>query len=97
MLSKEKIRELRKEAKKLDPVVRIGKNGITKGMIEHTSMLLKKHRLVKIKLLKSFSGESATKEIAESLSKDTFSSVVDVIGNTIVLYYAGKKEVRRSA
>ena len=49
---KEKIM-LRSKAKTLEPVVRIGKSGLTDSMIGEINKNLIKRKLIKIKLLKS--------------------------------------------
>ena len=43
--------DLRKKAKNLEPVLRIGKNGINDNVLAETRKLLKKRKLIKIKIL----------------------------------------------
>jgi len=80
--------KLRNRAKSLDPVIRIGKNGITDSVINELLRQLKKKRLIKIKFLKSFITNKDKKLVVQELMKKTNSEVIDVIGNVIVLYKA---------
>jgi RNA-binding protein len=68
----------------LNPVVSIGKEGLGKKIITATALELSRHELIKIKIGKS---SSASKdETAEMLSIGTGSSLVQIIGKTILLY-----------
>jgi RNA-binding protein len=83
---KKEIKELRSQAKKLEPIVRIGKNGLTEGMLKQLYGLLEHKVLIKVKLLKSsFVGNEKEKFIEELVMK-TQSQLVDSIGNVVVLY-----------
>ncbi len=82
---KDKIK-LRNKAKLLEPVIRIGKNGITEGIVGELIKQLKKKKLIKIKLLKSFIVDKDRKQIAQLLEEKTNSEIIDVIGNVIVLH-----------
>ena len=44
---------LRSKAKRLEPVLRVGKGGLSNSLIEELKKVLNKRKLVKIKLLKS--------------------------------------------
>jgi len=80
------IKELRTQSKKLEPIVRIGKNGLTAGMLKQLYMLLEQKALIKIKLLKSSFAGNEKKEFIEELVMKTQSQLVDSIGNVVVLY-----------
>ena len=83
---KKEIKELRSRSKKLEPIVRIGKNGLTEGMLKQLYRLLEQRAMIKIKLLKSsFVGDEKDKFIEELVMK-TQSQLVDSIGNVVVLY-----------
>ena len=66
------------------PKIRIGKNGITEGIVQEVSMILRKDQIVKIKCLKAVPND-ATKAIAENIAKLTKSTIVDVRGKTFIL------------
>lgn len=66
------------------PKIRIGKNGITEGIVQEINMLLRRDKIVKIKCLKSVPSE-ATKAISENIAKLTKSTIVEVRGKTFIL------------
>ena len=82
---KEKIM-LRSKAKTIEPVVRIGKSGLTDSMIGEINKNLIKRRLIKIKLLKSPDERKEKEELIKSIVEKTQSELVDSVGNIIVLY-----------
>lgn len=68
----------------LDPVVQIGKDGITDGVAKALDGALEAHELVKVKL-----GQSAPDDrhqAAEALARRTKSELVQVLGKVILLY-----------
>lgn len=75
----------KREAKKLEPIIRIGKNGLTPETIKEIKKLLEKKRLIKIKFLKSALQNKNRKELAKELAEKTSSTLVDVIGFVAVL------------
>ncbi|MBU1111326.1 MAG: YhbY family RNA-binding protein [archaeon] len=84
------IEKLKLESKKLEPVVIIGKNGLTEETVEHIKQVLKKHRLIKIKLLRSFVSEKADegmnkKAIGLEIAQRCNVILVDVVGLTVSL------------
>ncbi len=74
----------------LDCVVQIGKDGITDNVVESIYLLLEARELIKIKILKTcdLSQQEAANEIASRLDAD----IVQVIGNTIILYKKSTKK-----
>lgn len=71
-------------AHSLTPLVQIGKDGLSPGLIAMTSKELFRHELIKVKISNNSGLEknSASKEIAEK----TNSCLIQLIGKTIVLY-----------
>lgn len=84
------LKELRASAKVLDPVLQIGKNGLTDGSIDLIDRELEAKQLIKIKLHKSaLSLETARSDraaIAQEIAARTRSQIVEQVGNVIVLY-----------
>ncbi|MBW2992156.1 YhbY family RNA-binding protein [Candidatus Woesearchaeota archaeon] len=78
--------ELRSKAKGLEPVLRIGKNGLTEGTVREIKHILIKRRMIKIKLLKSFYHNKNKKELVKEIVDKTNSILVESVGNVIVLH-----------
>ncbi len=85
-MDKEKLYDLRAEATKIKPIINIGKNGITDNVVEEIKKQVKANHLVKIKMLGSGVGNEDIKESAGKLAELTNTRLIDVRGNTIVLY-----------
>ena len=71
-------------------VVRIGKKGITDGLLRELDTILRLRGAVKVKLLKNFReaygiDRDARKLVAEELSKTLGAEVVDIRGYVITL------------
>ncbi|MCW4027321.1 MAG: YhbY family RNA-binding protein [Candidatus Bathyarchaeota archaeon] len=70
-----------------DPaIMQIGKGGLSEGIIKETKRLLKKHKYIKIRLLRSAVASNSKKDVFESLAKGTDSNLVGIRGNTAVLF-----------
>ena len=82
---KEKI-ILRSNAKNLEPLLRIGKQGLTENIIEEINKVIKKKRLIKIKLLKSSFDGKDKKQLIQELINKTNSELIESVGNIVVLY-----------
>jgi RNA-binding protein len=88
-LTKKKIKTLRSEGNYLKPELWIGKDGITNGSFESLENSFSTKELVKIRLLDN-SGLNI-KETSDHLSKGTQSEIIQIIGNTILLFKPLKK------
>ncbi|MBI5548225.1 MAG: ribosome assembly RNA-binding protein YhbY [Deltaproteobacteria bacterium] len=67
-----------------EPVVMIGKDGVTESLINATNQALTDHELIKVRV-----GESSPidrHEAAEVLAQATSSAVAQVLGRTILLF-----------
>ena len=82
---KEKI-ILRSRAKSLQPLVRIGKSGLTESMVEEISKNLRKRKLIKVKLLPASFEKGEKDALIDSIVKATQSELIETVGNVIVLY-----------
>ncbi len=80
--------ELKKKAHALPALVHIGKAGLGQNVIEEIIKQLKIHHLVKIKFLKNFMDDTpkTKREIGEELATKTDSTMICMVGNTVVLY-----------
>lgn len=84
MLTGKQKRFLRSEAHHLQPLFQIGKNGLTESVIVQIEEALEAKELIKVNILQNCSEDK--KEIADKLTGRNDLHVVQVIGNTIVLY-----------
>jgi RNA-binding protein len=75
---------LRSKAHHLNPIFQVGKGGVNSNMSEQITQALEVRELLKVSVLQNC--EEDKNDIAEQLVKGTRSDLVQVIGNTIVLY-----------
>mgnify|MGYP001020211768 FL=1 len=76
---------LRKLAHNLEPVVRIGKEGIDENVLKSIAEVVKKRELIKVKILQNSSVEF-DKEMAAEVAQKTKSVFVDKIGNVLIFF-----------
>ena len=74
---------LRSQAHHLEPVVLIGKHGITDGTIESIDRVLEARELIKIKF-REFKDEKLN--LSDKITELTNSQVVGVIGHTVIIF-----------
>lgn len=89
MLTGKQKRYLRKEAHHLGPIFQIGKGGISENMIEQLNEALEKRELIKVHILQNNMDDH--KEVANSISEQTESELVQLIGSIIILYKESKE------
>lgn len=77
--------KLRARAKRLEPLLRIGKNGLTEGTVKEIKLMLMKRRIIKIKMLKAFTDTGDKKELVKDIVDKTNSILVEHVGNIVVL------------
>ncbi len=82
-------RELRGMGHHLSPVVQIGQNGVTEGVIGATRQALEDHELIKVKI---GDGPEGRHEAAEHLARETKSEVAQVLGKTVLLFKKRAKD-----
>jgi len=87
----ESIRELKAKAMAIEPVVRIGKSGLTEPVINEIKKQLEKKKLIKIKMLKAFVSGKDKKEMAREIAEKTGSMLVHNVGFIVVV--AKKKTI----
>ena len=80
------IKELRARAKRLEPAVRIGKNGLTENTLKEIDKVLVTRHLVKIKMLKTAFEKGEKEKIISDIIMNTGSQLIESIGNVVVIY-----------
>lgn len=73
----------------LKPVVMLGNNGLTEGVLAEIEQSLEHHELIKVKIAAE---ERDTKTlIANAIARETGACQVQMIGNILVLYRPAKE------
>jgi RNA-binding protein len=68
----------------LDPVVQVGKDGLSEGLVAALDVALEQHELIKVKL-----GESAgadRRALGAALAESAGGELVQVLGRTVLVY-----------
>ncbi len=81
----ESIKELKQKAMALEPIVRIGKSGLSETVINEIRKQVEQKKLVKVKMLRSFVGTADKKEMARQMAEKTGSILVHNVGFIVVL------------
>ncbi|MDM5330938.1 ribosome assembly RNA-binding protein YhbY [Neobacillus sp. CF12] len=84
MLTGKQKRFLRSKAHHLDPIFQVGKGGVNENMIKQVAEALEARELFKISVLQNC--EEDKNVVAQQLAEGTGADIVQIIGNTIVLY-----------
>ena len=74
---------LRRQAHHLEPIVIIGKSGITDGTIDMVNKALEARELIKIKF-RNYKEEK--KSLSHQIENSTESNLVGIIGHTVILF-----------
>lgn len=84
MINTELKKNLKAQAHHLKPVVIIGSKGLTPAVVEETNVALIAHELIKVKI----HGAERPDRIlmANDLSQQLEADLIQLIGNTVVLY-----------
>ncbi len=82
-LTNPEIRRLKARAQRLEPMLKVGKAGLSENFLKSVDEALAHHELVKIKFAE-FKDEKKT--LAPALAEKTSSRLVMRVGNTAVLY-----------
>jgi len=83
---------LRGLAHELDPLVLVGKGGLSEGVVETIHQALESHELVKVKF-NDF--KSQRKELAAEVVERTGAALVGAIGHVVVLFRPSSDEKKR--
>src|SRR5262245_39774501 len=82
-LANPEIRRLKAAAQRLDPILKIGKAGLSDGFVQSVNDALSQHELVKIKFVEF---KDQKKVLAPQLADRTASHLVMRVGNVMVLH-----------
>ena len=87
-MSEPKLGELKSRAQLLQPLVRVGHDGISPQMLKALNDALDQHELVKIKFMAM---KDQKKVLARAIEVQTESKMVQRVGNTAT-YYRAKRD-----
>ncbi len=83
---------LRSLAHRLQPVVQIGKGGITEGLIQAVDLALGAHELIKLRFLEH---KTEKKTLHQEIAQKTRSHPVGMVGHVAILYREHPDEEKR--
>jgi putative YhbY family RNA-binding protein len=86
MITKKQKLRIKKEFSTEKPTIWIGKNGITEEFIGELSKQFEKSEVVKIKILKSHLNTHSAVGIAERVTKQTDSILIEIRGHGFILF-----------
>lgn len=82
---------LRGLAHSLKPVVMLGNNGLTEGVVAEIEQTLEHHELIKVKI--ATEDRESMPLIINAIIRETSAIEVQVIGKTLVLYRPSKEKI----
>jgi len=83
---------LRGLAHHLDPVVQVGKDGVTPALVAAVQRALDDHELIKVRVLEA--APQDRREVAPLLAEATGAHVVGQVGRLVLLYRMPKRDPR---
>ncbi|MCA1009750.1 ribosome assembly RNA-binding protein YhbY [Halobacillus halophilus] len=89
MLTSKQKKHLRAESHHVQPIFQVGKAGVNENMTTQIEEALEKRELIKVSILQNCFEDS--KQVADQIAKSTGAQIVQVIGNTIILYKESKE------
>ena len=92
MLNSKERAVLRSMAAQIQPIMQIGKGGISENLAKTVSDALEARELIKLSVLENC--DYTVRDMAEELAKATHSEVVAVIGRKVILYRESKTKKR---
>ena len=84
-MEQDKVKEFQRKAKSLAPALRIGKSGLSAGVIKEVSHQLNKKGIIKIRLLRTGVEERNKKEMVDRIAESCKAFILEDIGNTITI------------
>lgn len=85
-------RKMRALGHDLDPVLAIGKDGLTDGVVAACAEALLAHELIKVRVLAEAPVDR--KEVAVEMAQKTAATLAQVLGRTFLLYKRNPKKPR---
>lgn len=89
MLTGKQKRHLRSMAHHLNPIFQVGKSGVNENLVKQVIDALEARELIKVSVLRNCVEDKHT--VAEKLARGANAELVQIIGNTIVLYKESKE------
>lgn len=90
-------KQLRGLAHSLEAIVRVGKDGVTPGLLAEINQALLDHELIKVKFLDH---KEARRELTQTIAEASGAGVAGVVGHVAILYRphpeAEKRKIRVS-
>ena len=93
MITSRMKRRIKRELSLEKPTIWVGKEGATPQMINEVVRQLEKREMIKIRMLKTALQEEA-KIIASKIAQQTDSTLIEVRGNTLILYKSRRRKAR---
>ena len=90
MLTGKQRRYLRGLGHHLDPVVQVGKDGVSASLVKAANKALEDHELIKVKVLEAAPDDRHAS--AEALAEACKAELAGVLGRTALLYKKRKKD-----
>ena len=84
---------LRSNAHHLDPVVQVGKGGVSEGLLAEVDKALSQHELIKIKFVDH---KDERKELSEEIAEASAAWIAGVVGNVCILYRPNPDPAKRN-
>src|SRR2546421_9466172 len=91
-LSSRQTSQLRSLAQRLEPVLHLGKAGMTDGFLASVEQALDNHELIKIKFA---AFKDTRKELSAEIAARTNSELVQIVGHVAVFYRAQPDPAKR--
>lgn len=82
-LTQAEIRELKARAQRLEPILKMGKQGLSPSFIKSVEEVLALRELIKVKFVEF---KEQRKQLAPELAEKTGSCLVTLVGHVAVLY-----------
>ena len=92
MINSKQRAALRSMAAQIQPIMQIGKGGITDNLVKTVSDAIEARELIKLTVLENC--DYTTRDVADELAEATRAEVVAVIGRKVVLYRESQNKKR---